>query len=89
MFTMDRIGRRRIFMVGIPMMTVALVIAAVAFSQMTKSTGGFLVVELADTYPVKFVGLMLGMMVLFIIGYAPSLGTLAYTSIELIPLEIR
>lgn len=29
------------------------------------------------------------MMVLFILGYAPSLGTLAYTSIELIPLEIR
>lgn len=41
-------------------MTIALAIAAVAFSQMTKGTGGKLVVELADTYNKSWVGLMLG-----------------------------
>ncbi|KAL8292806.1 hypothetical protein RQP46_000500 [Phenoliferia psychrophenolica] len=71
MFTMDKLGRRRIFLF------------------VTKPTGGFLIVAQANDYSKSWVGLMLGMMVLFIIGYAPSLGTLAYTSIELIPLEIR
>ncbi|KAK4699064.1 hypothetical protein P7C70_g7201, partial [Phenoliferia sp. Uapishka_3] len=89
MFTMDRVGRRRIFLIGVPIMTIALAIAAVAFSEMTKPTGGRLITTQADQYNKSWVGLMLGMMVLFIIGYAPSLGTLAYTSIELIPLEIR
>lgn len=87
MFTMDRIGRRRIFLIGVPIMTIALAIAAVAFHYMTLTTNG----QLLDgqDYPQKWVGLMLGMMCFFIVGYAPSLGTIAYTTIELIPLEVR
>lgn len=87
MFTMDRIGRRRMFLIGVPIMTIALAIAAIAFHYMTLSTDG----QLLDgqDYPTKWVGLMLGMMCFFIVGYAPSLGTIAYTTIELIPLEVR
>ncbi|PWN36977.1 putative myo-inositol transporter [Meira miltonrushii] len=87
MFSMDRVGRRRMFLIGVPIMTVALAIAAVAFHYMTISTNG----QLLDgqDYPQKWVGLMLGMMCFFIVGYAPSLGTIAYTTIELIPLEVR
>ncbi|BGP37650.1 hypothetical protein JCM10450v2_001573 [Rhodotorula kratochvilovae] len=87
MFVMDRVGRRRMFLIGVPIMVIALVIASIAFNQMTASTGG----KLLDgvDYPQKWVGLMLGMMCLFIVGYAPSLGTIAYTTIELIPLEVR
>ncbi|KAI5476100.1 MFS transporter, SP family, arabinose:H+ symporter [Pseudohyphozyma bogoriensis] len=84
---MDPVGRRKIFLLGVPTMTIAFVIASVAFYKMTQPTGGELITG-AD-YDKTWVGLMLGMMVLFIIGYAPSLGTLPYTSIELIPLEIR
>lgn len=82
MYTMDRIGRRRIFLIGLPVMIVALVIASVAFHFMTEPTGGQLV--RGTDYDQTWVGLMVGMIVLFIIGYAPSLGTLAYTTIELI-----
>ncbi|KAI5476101.1 MFS transporter, SP family, arabinose:H+ symporter [Pseudohyphozyma bogoriensis] len=89
MFTMDPIGRRRIFLMGVPVMVIALAIASVAFYEMTKISDGQLVVEMANEYSKKYVGLMLGMMVLFIVGYAPSLGTIPYTSIELIPLEVR
>ncbi|GAA6043167.1 hypothetical protein JCM8097_008704 [Rhodosporidiobolus ruineniae] len=87
MFAMDKIGRRRMFLIGVPIMTVALAIAAIAFHFMTQQTGG----KLLDNvdYPTKWVGLMLGMMCFFIVGYAPSLGTIAYTTIELIPLEVR
>ncbi|ORY90306.1 general substrate transporter [Leucosporidium creatinivorum] len=87
MFTMDRIGRRRMFLIGVPIMAFSLVIAAVAFHFMTMSTAGKLLD--GQDYPKKWVGLMLGMMCFFIVGYAPSLGTIAYTTIELIPLEVR
>ncbi|GAA5919280.1 hypothetical protein JCM6882_008668 [Rhodosporidiobolus microsporus] len=87
MFTLDRLGRRRWLLLGLPTMIVALIIAAVAFHYMTQSTGGMLV-DGAD-YPMRWVGLMIGMMCLFIVGYAPSLGTLAYSTVELIPLEVR
>lgn len=89
MFSMDRVGRRRMFLIGVPIMTFSLVIAAVAFHFMTLSTGGRLEDNPAIPYPKKWVGLMLGMMCTFIVGYAPSLGTIAYTTIELIPLEVR
>lgn len=59
MFTMDRFGRRRIFLVGIPVMIVSLAFAAMAFHFMTVSTAGKLV-DNAD-YPKKWVGLMIGM----------------------------
>ncbi|GAA6019118.1 hypothetical protein JCM10207_006548 [Rhodosporidiobolus poonsookiae] len=87
MFTMDKIGRRRMFLIGVPIMTFSLTVAAIAFHYMTASTGG----KLLDgvDYPTKWTGLMLGMMCFFIVGYAPSLGTIAYTTIELIPLEVR
>lgn len=82
MFVMDRVGRRRMFLIGVPIMSFALVIAAIAFHYMTLSTGGKLLD--GQDYPTKWVGLMLGMMCFFIVGYAPSLGTIAYTTIELI-----
>ncbi|GAA5869731.1 hypothetical protein JCM8547_005830 [Rhodosporidiobolus lusitaniae] len=87
MFIMDKVGRRRMFLIGVPIMTISLVIASVAFHYMTLSTGGKLLDDV--DYPTKWVGLMLGMMCFFIVGYAPSLGTIAYTTIELIPLEVR
>lgn len=87
MFIMDRVGRRRMFLIGVPIMVVALAIAAIAFHFMTLSTNGQLLE--GQDYPKKWVGLMLGMMCFFIVGYAPSLGTIAYTTIELIPLEVR
>lgn len=59
MFTMDRFGRRRIFLIGIPIMVVSLAIAAMAFHFMTETTGGKLL-DNAD-YPKKWVGLMIGM----------------------------
>ncbi|KAM0752616.1 general substrate transporter [Meredithblackwellia eburnea MCA 4105] len=89
MFTMDPFGRRTIFLIGAPVMIVSLIIASVAFAKMTESSGGQLVADLASTYPKEWVNLMLAMMVIFIVGYAPSFGTIAYTSIELMPLEVR
>lgn len=87
MLTMDRVGRRRMFLVGMPVMLASLVVAAVAFHFMTLSTGG----QLLDgqDYPKKWVGVMLAAMCVFILGNAPSIGTLAYTTVELIPLEVR
>lgn len=59
MFSMDRVGRRRMFLLGVPLMTIALAIAAIAFHFMTLGTGN----KLLDNvdYPQKWVGLMLGM----------------------------
>lgn len=59
MYTMDRIGRRRIFLIGLPVMIVALVIASVAFHFMTEETGGEVV--RGFDYNQTWVGLMIGM----------------------------
>ncbi|KAI5478747.1 MFS transporter, SP family, arabinose:H+ symporter [Pseudohyphozyma bogoriensis] len=89
MFTVDRVGRRRYFLIGLPIMIIALVIASISFYKMTIISSGELVQDPAIKYPQNWTGLMVGMFVLFIIGYAPAIGSLPYTAIELIPLEIR
>lgn len=58
MFTMDRIGRRRMFLIGLPVMCGALVVSAVAFHFMTASTAGQIVSGKTD-YPKKWVAIML------------------------------
>ncbi len=58
MFTMDKVGRRRMFLIGLPVMCGALVVSAVAFHFMTASTAGQIVSGKTD-YPQKWVALML------------------------------
>ncbi|KAI5477346.1 MFS transporter, SP family, arabinose:H+ symporter [Pseudohyphozyma bogoriensis] len=89
MFTVDRIGRRRYFLITLPVMTIALVIASISFYKMTLTTNGELLDDPAIEYPRDWTGVMIGMFVLFIIGYSPACGSLPYTAIELVPLEIR
>jgi SP family myo-inositol transporter-like MFS transporter 13 len=58
MFTMDRIGRRRMFLIGLPVMIGALVVSAVAFHFMTATTGGELLSS-GVSYPHKWTSLMI------------------------------
>jgi hypothetical protein len=57
MLTMDRLGRRRYFLIGVPIMSISLAVSAGAFYKMTIPTGG----QLLDgqDYEKKWIALML------------------------------
>ncbi|KAL8278255.1 hypothetical protein RQP46_009428 [Phenoliferia psychrophenolica] len=86
---LDRVGRRRTYLIGAPICIVALCMASMIFYYMTLPTGGKLDTQLVGGYQYeqKYVISMIMMMIL--IGFCPSLGTVPYTTIELLPLEIR
>ncbi|ORY74262.1 general substrate transporter [Leucosporidium creatinivorum] len=84
---LDRLGKRRTMLITYPGMILGLALAAVAFHFMTETTGGILVA--GSDYPMKWTGLMLGMIVFFIASYATGLGNVPWHTSELFPLEVR
>ncbi|KAI5476172.1 MFS transporter, SP family, arabinose:H+ symporter [Pseudohyphozyma bogoriensis] len=88
---LDRYGRRRTWLTGAPIAMLALVFGSMCFHFMTESTSGKLDTSGASTvhYPQNWTVGMIMCMIIYLIGFCPSLGTVPYTTIELLPLEIR
>jgi SP family myo-inositol transporter-like MFS transporter 13 len=55
MFTMDRVGKRRLLLLMIPFQVLGLALVAVAFAKMTEPSGGVLAAEFASLYEAKCV----------------------------------
>lgn len=87
MFILDKIGKRRILLCTYPGMVLGLALAAIAFYNMTASTGHRLVE--GSVYPAQWSNMMLGSMVIFISFYATGSGNITWTVSELFPLEMR
>ncbi|KAK4702327.1 hypothetical protein P7C70_g3894, partial [Phenoliferia sp. Uapishka_3] len=88
---LDKVGRRRTYLIGAPICIAALCFSSMCFHFMTVSTGGKLDTNLDSgvTYPNNWVIGMIMCLIIYLFGFAPSLGTIPYTSIELLPLEVR
>lgn len=88
MFILDRVGKRRILILGYPGMIIGLGLAALAFAKMTAGSGTGDLIAGYD-YPKKWTSLMFGMFVLFIASYATGLGNIPWQGNELFPLHLR
>ncbi|WVQ84770.1 hypothetical protein IAT38_006927 [Cryptococcus sp. DSM 104549] len=83
----DRVGRRRLFTIMLPVMLAGLVWCIVAFHNMCKATGGFL--DTSYTYPTGDVGIVIGGIVVFVAGYGSSYSALSWYQSEFLALEVR
>ncbi|KAK4705429.1 hypothetical protein P7C70_g784, partial [Phenoliferia sp. Uapishka_3] len=88
---LDKVGRRRTYLIGAPICIAALCMASMCFHFMTIPTGGKLDTSLIGgyQYPSNWVIGMIMCMIIYLLGFCPSLGTVPYTTIELLPLEVR
>ncbi|KAI5478831.1 general substrate transporter [Pseudohyphozyma bogoriensis] len=86
---LDKYGRRRTYLTGAPIAIIALCMAAMCFHFLTLSTGGKLDASAGVVYPQNWVIGMIVCIIIYLLGFGPSLGTIPYTTIELLPLEIR
>ncbi|WVQ82390.1 hypothetical protein IAT38_004518 [Cryptococcus sp. DSM 104549] len=83
----DPFGRRRTMLLTLPVMVLALVLAAIFFHFLTLSTGGILVED--SNYPRSLSILVLVSMLLYVAGYATGLGNIPWQQGELFRLEVR
>ncbi|EJU00088.1 general substrate transporter [Dacryopinax primogenitus] len=83
----DRVGRRRIMLLSSPWMVLGLVLAAVSFYFMTKSTGGYL--DPNAQYSKTWSALVLFSMIIYVAAYATGLGNVPWQQGELFSLEVR
>ncbi|KAK8864166.1 hypothetical protein IAR55_001412 [Kwoniella newhampshirensis] len=83
----DPIGRRKTLLFTLPIMIVSLVLAAIFFHYLTRTTGGILVK--GSHYPKSFSVLVLLSMLLYVAGYATGLGNIPWQQGELFKLEVR
>ncbi|KAK4687878.1 MFS transporter, SP family, solute carrier family 2 (myo-inositol transporter), member 13, partial [Tremellales sp. Uapishka_1] len=83
----DPLGRRRTMLSTMPMMVVALVMAAIFFHYLTLDTGG--VLRDGEDYSPRLSALVLLSMVLYVAAYATGLGNIPWQQGELFRLEVR
>ncbi|KZT52532.1 general substrate transporter [Calocera cornea HHB12733] len=83
----DRIGRRRIMLWSSPWMVVGLVLAAVSFYFMTRSTNGYLVD--GAQYSTTWSAIVLVAMIIYVAAYATGLGNVPWQQGELFSLSVR
>jgi len=83
----DRIGRRRIMLWSSPFMVVGLVLAAISFYFMTRSTGGY--IEVGTQYSTTWSSIVLVAMIIYVAAYATGLGNVPWQQGELFGLEVR
>ncbi|WVQ78653.1 hypothetical protein IAT38_000740 [Cryptococcus sp. DSM 104549] len=83
----DRAGRRTLFVWLAPVMLGGLVWSIVAFWKLCQPTGGLL--ETDYPYSTRDVGIVIGGIVVFVVGYGSSYSHLAWYQAEFLPLEIR
>ncbi|WVF72568.1 hypothetical protein IAT40_007385 [Kwoniella sp. CBS 6097] len=87
MCLVDRVGRRGLLVWCVPVMIAGLVWCIVAFYFMCRPTGGLL--DTSFTYSTLHVGVVIGGIVIFVIGYGMSYSHLSWYQSEFLALEIR
>ncbi|KAM0746829.1 putative myo-inositol transporter [Meredithblackwellia eburnea MCA 4105] len=83
----DRVGRRRLLLIAVPMFMFSLAWAIASFHFLTQGTGGLLVE--GATYPKTAAGSLMGAICCFVIFFGVSLSHLVWYQSEFLPLEIR
>ncbi|WVQ77301.1 hypothetical protein IAR50_006985 [Cryptococcus sp. DSM 104548] len=87
MSSVDKVGRRTLLMIGVPILLLGLVWNIVAFHFLCKPTGGFL--DTSYTYPKMNVGIVIGGIVFFVLGFGLSYSHLCWYQSEFLALEVR
>ena len=87
MLVVDRFGRRRLMVTFIPGMIAGLVWVTVTFVFMTRATGNQL--DAAVTYEMKYVGNVLGALILFTCSFGLTYSHIVWYQSEFLALEIR
>lgn len=87
MTVVDRFGRRRLLTTFIPGMIAGLVWVTVTFVFMTRDTGNTL--DANVTYPMKYVGNVLGALILFTCNFGLTYSHIVWYQSEFLALEIR
>ncbi len=86
----DRIGRRRILLLSIPVMVAGLILCALAFDfiQLPVRRGDVMVESTAERTSV-WAFIILASMVVYVCGYAVGMGSVPWQQSELFPLSVR
>ncbi|WWC94358.1 hypothetical protein V866_001200 [Kwoniella sp. B9012] len=87
MMLVDKVGRRRLLLIFVPVMAAGLAWCIAAFWFMCRPTGGLL--EEDYTYPTQHVAVVIVGIVLFTFGYGISISHLSWYQSEFLALEVR
>ncbi|TYJ53298.1 hypothetical protein B9479_006062 [Cryptococcus floricola] len=87
MTVVDRVGRRGLFMIGVPILLSGLIWNIVAFHYLCIPTNGLL--DTSYTYPTKNVSIVIGGIVFFTAGFGLSYSHLTWYQAEFLALEVR
>jgi SP family myo-inositol transporter-like MFS transporter 13 len=87
MSIVDRVGRRRLALIGLPIMVVGMTWAIVSVYFMTAPTGHLLVA--GAEYDRGLAGSLIGAIAFFVVGYGISYSHLGWYQSEFLALEIR
>jgi len=86
----DSIGRRRVLLISIPFMVLALVLSAVAFSRLPSDSGASLATPYHTTLKHSLLPFALLLsLILYVAAYALGLGCVPWQQGELFPLSVR
>jgi len=87
MSIVDKVGRRRLALIGLPIMVLGMVWAIVSVYFMTAPTDHLLVA--GATYDRALAGSLIGAIAFFVVGYGISYSHLGWYQSEFLALEIR
>lgn len=87
MSIVDRVGRRRLALIGLPIMVLGMVWAIVSVYFMTAPTDHFLVE--GASYDRALAGSLIGAIAFFVVGYGISYSHLGWYQSEFLALEVR
>ncbi|OWT39588.1 MFS transporter, SP family, solute carrier family 2 (myo-inositol transporter), member 13 [Cryptococcus neoformans Bt1] len=87
MSLVDKVGRRGLLLIGVPIMLLGHVWNIVSFYYMCKPTGGFL--DTSYSYDTTDVGIVIGGIVFFVVGYGLTYSHLVWYQAEYLTLEVR
>ncbi|OWZ74777.1 MFS transporter, SP family, solute carrier family 2 (myo-inositol transporter), member 13 [Cryptococcus neoformans var. grubii Br795] len=87
MSTVDKIGRRGLLLVGVPVLLLGLVWNIIGFYYMCKPTGGFL--DTSYSYDTTNVGIVIGGIVFYVAGFGLTYSHLVWYQAEYLALEVR
>ncbi|OWZ49812.1 MFS transporter, SP family, solute carrier family 2 (myo-inositol transporter), member 13 [Cryptococcus neoformans 125.91] len=87
MSLVDKVGRRGLMLFGVPIMLLGLVWNIIGFYYLCKPTGGFL--DTSYSYDTTNVGVVIGGIVFFVVGYGLTYSHLVWYQAEYLALEVR
>ena len=87
MSIVDKVGRRRLALIGLPVMVIGMTWAIISVYFMTAPTDHLLVE--GATYDRSLAGSLIGAIAFFVVGYGISYSHLGWYQSEILALEIR